>query len=148
MYLCGSCKSNWVRISWRTRRVALAVNAAIGLSGKFARRLLNCRYSGRNSWPHSEMQCASSMAKNAIGTRESHAIVSGLAKRSGERYSRRYAPCAAREMTLDCSDQGTELFKTAAGMPMSESWAAWSCINAINGEMTIAVPLETKAGNW
>ena len=54
-------------MSCRTRCVALAVNAAIGWSGKFSRSELSWRYSGRNSWPHSEMQCASSMAKNARG---------------------------------------------------------------------------------
>ena len=81
-------------MSWRTRRVALAVNAAIGRSGNACRSALNCRYSGRNSWPHSEMQCASSMAKKAMGTRRSQAMVSSRASRSGERYSSRNAPCA------------------------------------------------------
>ena len=69
MYLSGSRSWSWSMMSWRTRRVALAVNAAIGHSGKCSRSRLNCRYSGRNSWPHSEMQCASSIAKSEIGTR-------------------------------------------------------------------------------
>ena len=68
----------------RTRCGALAVNAAIGLSGKLARSELSCRYSGRNSWPHSEIQWASSMAKNASGTWRSHGTVSCRASRSGE----------------------------------------------------------------
>ena len=33
-------------MSCRTRLVALAVNAAMGLSGKFRRSELSCRYSG------------------------------------------------------------------------------------------------------
>src|SRR6266513_1595535 len=36
----------------------------MGRSGKSSRRRLSWRYSGRKSWPHSEMQWASSMAKN------------------------------------------------------------------------------------
>ena len=40
------------------------------------------------------MQCASSMAKNEIGTRFSQSIVSARASRSGERYSSRYSPFA------------------------------------------------------
>ena len=41
-----------------------------------SRSALSWRYSGRNSWPHSEMQCASSMAKKATGTARSQSMVS------------------------------------------------------------------------
>ena len=39
------------------------------------------------------------------------------------------------------------LFNTAAGMPICASCAAWSCISAINGEITIAVCPLTSAGS-
>ena len=91
----GSRSRSCSMMSCRTRRVALAVNAAMGLPGNAARRRLSCRYSGRNSWPHSEMQCASSMAKNETGTRCSHSRCPSRASRSGERYSRRYFPARA-----------------------------------------------------
>src|SRR5689334_19836101 len=38
MYLWGSRSWSWLRMSWRTRRVALAVNAAMGCSGKCVRK--------------------------------------------------------------------------------------------------------------
>ena len=78
-------RCSWVRMSARTCFVALAVKAAIGRSGKRSRRRLSWRYSGRNSCPHSEMQWASSMAKNAMGTCWSQCNVSARARRSGER---------------------------------------------------------------
>ena len=49
-------------MSRRTRSVAVAVSAMIGTSGNSARSLASWRYSGRKSWPHSLMQCASSIA--------------------------------------------------------------------------------------
>src|SRR5258708_19053974 len=70
MYLCGLRKRSWSMMSCRTCRVALAVNAAIGRSGNCARSELSCRYSGRNSCPHSEMQWASSMARSEEHTSE------------------------------------------------------------------------------
>ncbi len=89
-------------MSCRTCRVALAVNAAIAHPGKFARSELSCRYSGRNSCPHSEMQCASSIAKIEIGTCASHFAVSPRASRSGDKYSNRYFPAAASRITCPC----------------------------------------------
>jgi hypothetical protein len=49
-------------MSSRTRLVAVAVSAMIGTSGNCARNFFSSRYSGRKSWPHSLMQCASSIA--------------------------------------------------------------------------------------
>ena len=49
-------------MSSRTRSVAVAVSAMIGTSGKCLRSFASWRYSGRKSWPHSLMQCASSIA--------------------------------------------------------------------------------------
>ncbi len=44
---------------------AVAVTATKGTPGKLSRRRPRSRYSGRKSWPHWEMQCASSMATMA-----------------------------------------------------------------------------------
>ena len=40
-------------------------------------------YSGRKSWPHSEMQCASSTATKLMPTDRKKAMFSGLVKLSG-----------------------------------------------------------------
>ncbi len=50
-------------------------------------------------------------------------------------------------MTMDCSCQFTELFNTAAEIPISLSCAAWSCMRAMSGEMTMAVRFEMRAGS-
>ena len=36
----------------------------------------------------------------------------------------------------------------AARMPIASALRIWSCISAISGEMTSAVPGRTSAGNW
>ena len=75
----------------------------MGTSGNHSRSARSWRYSGRNSWPHSEMQCASSMAKNPSGIRFSHSSTSSRTSRSGDRYSKRYAPICARRLISRCS---------------------------------------------
>ena len=50
-------------------------------------------------------------------------------------------------MTWACFSLGKELLRTAAGIPICASCAAWSCIKAINGETTIAVRPNITAGN-
>src|SRR5215472_13775326 len=98
--------------------------------------------------PHSEMQCASSMAKKEIGTCFNHSIVSLRARRSGERYSNRKCPCVASRTVFACSLAASALFRVAAGIPIWGSCAIWSCISAINGEITTPVFSSTiAAGN-
>ena len=148
-YLSGSRSFNWVTMSCRTCCVALAVNAAIGQFGKCLRKELSCRYSGRNSCPHSEMQCASSIAKNETGARCKNAIASGRANRSGERYSNRYFAFSTPRSISRCSAPVSELFSSAAGIPICASCATWSCISAINGETTTTVLSSSNAaGSW
>jgi hypothetical protein len=62
-------------ISSRTRDVAVAVRAAQAASGNMERNSINCRYSGRKSCPHSDMQCASSTAKQSTFNDDSRANV-------------------------------------------------------------------------
>ena len=136
-------------MSCRTRRVALAVNAAIGWLGKSSLSRFNCRYSGRKSCPHSEMQCASSMAKKETGTRLSQSEVPLRAMRSGETYSNRYAPSHARFRIWLRSSLDRELLRNPAGIPIWSSCATWSCIRAIRGDTTTAVFFSSStAGIW
>src|SRR3989344_8858113 len=58
----GYLKDNCFNISTLTFSVAVAVKAIIGDSGNIALSDLRFLYSGRKSCPHSEMQCASSIA--------------------------------------------------------------------------------------
>ena len=56
-----------------TRAVAVAVNATQTAAGYRLRMGKSWRYSGRKSCPHCEMQCASSMARQATrGAVEQH----------------------------------------------------------------------------
>ena len=54
-----------------TRADAVAVSATIGTVGNCWRSSPSCLYSGRKSLPHSETQCASSIAKRRSGSRAS-----------------------------------------------------------------------------
>ena len=88
------------------------------------------------------------MAKNEIGTRFSHPIVSSRASRSGERYSNRYAPSIAWCTTHDCTSAASELFSSADGIPICVNCATWSCISAISGDTTTTVfSAKIAAGN-
>ena len=135
-------------MSCRTRLVALAVKAAMGLPGKFWRSELSWRYSGRNSCPHSEMQWASSMAKNASGTRRSQAIVSGARQPLGREVEQAEGALrrGAHHSALLLGRLGA--IEKAAGMPMSPSCATWSCMSAMSGEITTTVCPSASAGNW
>jgi hypothetical protein len=73
--------------SSRTRAVAVAVNAQNGTSGKRSRNGAMRRYSGRKSWPHSLMQCASSTTKRATSQRSRSPEKPGSVSRSGATYS-------------------------------------------------------------
>ena len=72
-------------MSSRTRGVAVAVSATQEAAGKAARTSASCRYSGRKSWPHWEMQCASSMAMQSTVSSARSARVRGARSASGAR---------------------------------------------------------------
>ena len=79
-------------MSRRTRSVAVAVNAWNDTPGKSSRSRPSCRYSGRKSWPHWLMQCASSMAMNRTPPAAAGAGSAWLpspTSRSGDTYSSR-----------------------------------------------------------
>ena len=81
--MAASASRRCSRMSARTRSVAVAVRAIIGVFGKRSRRFTSCRYSGRKSWPHSLMQCASSMAKAATSICSRKERKEGVIRRSG-----------------------------------------------------------------
>ena len=70
-------------ISSRTRSVAVAVSAMIGVSGRYSRSVESWRYSGRKSCPHSLMQCASSIATMLTVNVRSRSTKLGCSSRSG-----------------------------------------------------------------
>ena len=64
--------------------VAEAVRVRMGTLGRMALMASRRRrYSGRKSWPHSEMQWASSMAKKEMGICFSNSMVSSFERVSG-----------------------------------------------------------------
>ena len=63
--------------------VAVAVNAMMGKVPMLSMIWRNRRYSGRKSWPHSEMQWASSMAKKLNRTERRKSAFSVLLRDSG-----------------------------------------------------------------
>ena len=85
-------RSTWV-MSSRTAGVAVAVTASTG-AAMIERRLWMRRKAGRNSWPHSEMQCASSMVISETGVALSRVRSLAASRRSGEQKSKSRAPPA------------------------------------------------------
>lgn len=57
-----------MRWGFTNEGVALAVSAMIGVSGNRCRKTPNRRYSGRKSFPHSEMQCAYEIDRKGYGS--------------------------------------------------------------------------------
>ena len=53
----------------------------------------------------------------------------------------------SQTLTSYDSAGGSVLLSSAAGMPMSASWATWSCISAISGDTTTTVCPSTSAGS-
>ena len=72
------------------------------------------RYSGLKSWPHSEIQCASSMAKNEMGSCCRNSMVSSLLSVSGATY-RSFVPPSSRSSftSLVCAFESEEFKKWA-----------------------------------
>ena len=71
-------------MSFCTFTVAVAVRAMMGRLSPMALMMgRRRRYSGRKSWPHSDMQCASSMATKEIFRVRKNSTVSSLVSDSG-----------------------------------------------------------------
>ena len=66
-----------------TLGVAVAVSAMTGAGRRRGSRSPSMRYSGRKSWPHCEMQWASSTATSVGGFRASISGKPGTFRRSG-----------------------------------------------------------------
>ena len=136
--------------SW-TFGVAVAVSAMMGISAilSIIERML--RYSGRKSCPHSDMQCASSMAQNDMGTVFKKSVYSSLVSDSGATYSSFVIPARMSAFTCSTSPFVSEEFSTCAtedSVDMPRMASTWFFIRAISGEMMMAVPSISNAGNW
>src|SRR5690606_14985181 len=99
--------------SW-TFGVAVAVNAITGASPILLMMFFKFRYSGRKSCPHSEIQCASSMAKNEMGTVLKKSVYSSFVRDSGATYSIFVVPFLMSSITFLVWVLFNEEFKTCA----------------------------------
>jgi len=103
-----------------------------GASGKISRKRLSWRYSGRNSWPHSEMQWASSMAKKETGMRFSQSVV--LLRRSLRRQIEQLVFAGSGLLEdVGAPVRGSGGVQAGSGNAHLESCATWSCISAMSG---------------
>ena len=84
MKILGLSIFRFFMISARTLGVAVAVSAMIGIScSSSVIMFLILRYSGRKSWPHSDIQCASSTAMKDILMALKNSMVSSFPNVSG-----------------------------------------------------------------
>jgi hypothetical protein len=78
-------------------------------------------------------------------------MFSCLVNDSGATYKSLVLPPSTSSLTLAISDFVNDEFKKWAMLsepPKALNWSTWFFINAISGEITIAVPSLIKAGNW
>lgn len=106
------------------------------------------RKAGRNSWPHSEMQWASSIVIS-----DTRAAVSSLrslaaSRRSGEQKSRSRVPPAMSASVRCCDGFGCCEVREAARNPSFRARSTWSCMREMSGLTTITRPSIMKAGSW
>ncbi len=71
-------------MSARVRGSAVAVSAMRGTPGRRSGSCASRRYSGRNSWPQADTQCASSMAITEISMRDRRSSMLPDSRRSGD----------------------------------------------------------------
>src|SRR6185436_11495068 len=139
-------------MSRRTRSVAVAVNAWNETPGKSSRRRPSCRYSGRKSWPHWLMQCASSIAMNrscACWSIRRSVWLPSPAIRSGDTYRSRQRPSRTLASTSSRSCGRSVLFRYDAATPSTRRPSTWSFISEMSGDTTRASPRgSTMAGAW
>ena len=130
-----------LRISSRTTGVAVAVQASTRALGRSARSPPISRYSGRKSWPHSLMQCASSMATSGISHVAQQAAEARRTRAArGRRRPASTRPAAMRAMRRRTSFPSRVEASIVAGTPRAFSACTWSFISATSGEITSVVP--------
>ena len=136
-------------MSARTRGVAVAVSARQTACGKRLRTSASWRYSGRKSWPHSEMQWASSMVNRATFTLESKAKQARGQQRFRGHVEQAHAAIPhTRHILLVLPPASSVLLRNKAGTPAARSCSTWSFIKAISGETTTVRPSNRSAGIW
>ena len=80
-------------MSLTTAVVAVAVRAKKVALGKVYRSDLIAKYSGLKSYPHCDIQCASSMAIRSTGSSNNKSLNAEVCIRSGETYKILIVPC-------------------------------------------------------
>ena len=135
-------------MSSRTRSVAVAVSAMNGTSGKMLAQVARVwRYSGRKSWPHSLMQCASSTAMSRTFQRLQ------IFQKTGQHQPLRrgveqavFAVVQTAQPRAAIRPAASEEFRNVAAMPLACSASTWSFISAISGETTTVRPVAHERG--
>ena len=139
-------------ISSCTFGVAVAVSAIMGILSPI--RPIICfkfLYSGLKSWPHSLIQCASSIAIKDTFTERKNSTFSSLVSDSGATYKSFVMPFTISSFTRFTSVLFNEEFKTWAipsSFEIPRMASTWFFIKAIKGDTTMAVPSCMSAGNW
>ena len=135
-------------MSATTSALAVAVSASsVGLPNEGSALPIS-RKAGRKSWPHCEMQCASSMTTREGGRAANSATNAGSASRSGVVKTMVALPSTIAAFAAAVSSALMELLSCTAAMPCSRSLSHWSFINAINGETTRVGQGNNVAGSW
>ena len=144
----GFTRPSCRQMSLRTSGAAVAVSAITGADGKHFRSRARSRYSGRKSWPHSEMQCASSIATSRTGKACRNSRNPGFRHFSGEINRSRSLPSRIAVSIRLRPGASSMLFHAAAMMPRSLSASTWSFMSARRGEITMVRPPKYTAGSW
>ena len=127
---------SWLAMSSLTASVAVAVRASTRGRSRRASAGPISRNAGRKSWPHCEMQCASSITSRLTVAAASLSRNSGSASRSGVVKTIFASPAAIARSAASISAAGSALFSCQAATPSSRSLSHWSFISAISGETT------------
>ena len=88
------------------------------------------------------------MTTNEIGKRFNKLYVPSLPRRSGAMYSNLASSFNKLFIAAQYSSSFCVEFNVTAGTPASRSSSTWFFINDNNGEMTIVMPGNIKAGIW
>ena len=144
----GSLSKSRRTMSARVALSAVAVKAITCAPPSNRAARPSSRYSGRKSCPHSEMQCASSMARRARRAPRNSSIKPSISSRSGETNSNLNSP--ARKARRACAFSAASFweFSVIAATPSSRICCTWSRIRAISGETTTVRRSSRMAGNW
>ena len=131
-----------------TASLAVAVSARSDGAPSSRKALPISRKAGRKSWPHCEMQCASSITSIDGGRSANRAVKSRSVSRSGVVKTIFASPLRIAASAAAISSAATALFNCTAARPRPRSLSHWSFISAISGDTTRVAPGSSTAGSW